>query len=127
MPSPSKPGLEEEPTPPRAPDSIAKVLVAHRPTGERDQLVIRFEAATMCVAVVDDVRDHHPRLHAVFFLVLDDRPEAGVVGIQTGAEVAQEVLDLVHGNRVANTRVDSAALFERDPAVDPNQLPVHVE
>ena len=103
------------------------VLVVYRPAHERDQLVIRLEAAPVGVAVLENVGHHHPRLDAIFFPVLDDRPQAGVVRIQTRAEMAEEVLDLVDGNGVADSRVDSATLFERDPAIDPNQLSLQVE
>ena len=53
--------------------------------------------------------------------------ERGVVDDPAALQMADEALDLVDRNRVADADVDAAALFERAAAVDADQLAVGVE
>src|SRR5207253_5746803 len=57
----------------------------------------------------------------------DDGAEGGMVGLQAGAEMAHEVLDLVDRDGIAHAGVDAAALLQGDAAVDADQFAVHVE
>ena len=50
-----------------------------------------------------------------------------MVGVESGPQMPQKVLDLVDGDGVADAGVDAAAFLERAAAVDADQFAVHVE
>ncbi len=60
-------------------------------------------------------------------VALLDPHQRGVVGVQSGAQMAEEVLDLVDRDRVADAGIDAAALIERTAAVDADQFALHVK
>ena len=90
---------------------------ADRPAGEAEHFVAVAQAAAEGVGFGQDVVDHHGR-----------RAVAGHPGAQRGViddpaalQVAEEILDLIDRDGVADADVDAAALLERAAAVDADQ------
>ncbi len=97
-----------------------------RPGREGHQLVADLQAAPLGIAR-DHRLDDHLAQSAFVGLALHQGPQSGVVCVQPHPQLTQEVLDLVDRDGVADSRVDPAALLERAPAIDADQLAGHVE
>ena len=90
---------------------------------EAHDLVAVAQAAAVGVAVFEDVVDDD----AAVGIGRHGCAERGVIDDPAALQLAEEVLDLVDRDGVADADVDAAALFERAAAVDADQLAVGVE
>ncbi len=104
----------------RAERVLERVGRADVAAAEAHELVAVAQAAAEGVAVVEDVVDDD----AAVGIGRHGRAERGMVDDPAAFQQAEEALDLVDRDRVADADVDAAALFERAAAVDADQLAV---
>ena len=88
--------------------------------GEAEELVAVAQTAAVGVAVVENVVDDD----AAIGIGRDGCAERSVIDDSAALQEADEALDLVDRNGVADADVDAAALFERAAAVDADELAV---
>ena len=106
------------------PSTFLKALaVSIGAAAERDDLVVVAQAAAIGVGRFQDVRD----AHAAAVAHRDRRAERGVIDDPAALQAAEEILDLVDRDGVADADVHAAALFEAAAAVDADQFAVGVE
>ncbi len=93
------------------------------PAGERDDLVIDAQPATVRVRLVENLRDDDRPVR----ITRNRRAQRRVVDNPARAKVTQKIADLIDRDRVAGARVHSAALRNRDAAVNTDQFAGPVE
>src|SRR5262245_47051315 len=94
-----------------------------RPAGKGDDLVVIAQAAAKRVGRFQNIRN----ADAAALAHGDGRAERGVIDDAAALQAAEEVFDLVDGDRVANANVDTAAFFKAAAAIDADQIAVGVE
>ena len=110
------------------PQHVLVVVVAgDQPAGKGKDFVVDIQAAAVASDSSRIDRDHLWPRPSLSVWRADQCAEAGVVGVQAGTQMAHEVLDLVDRDRVADPRIDPAALVERAATVDADHLAFHVE
>ena len=90
---------------------------------EAEQLVAVAQAAAVGVAVFEDVVDDD----AAIGVGRDGGAERGMIDESAALQQADEALDLIDRDCVADADVDAAAFFERAAAVDADELAIGIE
>ncbi len=92
-------------------------------TAEFDNFIVQSQPAPVGVGTFEDRDDDR----AAVFVRGDAGTERGMVDDASAMQVAEEMFDLVDGDRIANPHIDTAALFKRATSVDADQLATGVE
>src|SRR6476661_1198945 len=93
------------------------------PAGERDDLVVVAQPTAEGVRRFQDIRD----ADGAAISHRDGRAKRGMIDDSPAFEIAEEILDLIDRDRIADADVDAAPLLEAAAAVDADQIAIAIE
>jgi hypothetical protein len=96
-----------------AEDVLELVNAADGTSAERDDFVPFAKSAAIGFRTLQNLRNNDGALLVAF----DRRAERGMVDDPAAPEVAEEIANLIAGDRVAGADVDASPLFDRDAAL----------